>query len=262
MGRVAGKVALVTGGARGFGAATAKRLVEEGAKVMITDVLTAEGAATAQALGAACTFLRQDVTDEAQWRAAVDATVSTHGGLHILVNNAGIRLQGIPSGVEGMRLEDLRATMAVNVEGVALGCKHGVPAIRKCGGGSIVNLSSIAALLPTAGLLEYGMSKAAVRQLTLSVAAHCARKGMRIRCNSVHPGMMLTAMMDGILEDAASQGKTTVDGAMEARRKRIPLGEFGTPEDVANAVLFLASDESRYITGAALVVDGGVTLNA
>jgi 3(or 17)beta-hydroxysteroid dehydrogenase len=257
-----GKVALVTGGARGFGAAIAARMVQEGARVVITDVLEAEGAATAKRLGAACSFLRQDVSDEAQWKEVIQGVIIGLGELHVLVNNAGIRLQGSAPDLESMRMEDLRSTMAVNVEGVALGCKHGVPAIRKSGGGSIVNLSSIAALLPTPGLLEYGMSKAAVRQLTLSVAAYCARKRMGIRCNSIHPGLMLTAMMDGILEDAARQGGTTVQAAKEARLKRIPLGEYGTPEDVAHAALFLASDESRYITGAALVVDGGVTLNA
>jgi NAD(P)-dependent dehydrogenase (short-subunit alcohol dehydrogenase family) len=252
----------VTGGARGFGAAIAERIAAEGGKVVITDVLEAEGAATAQRLGAHCAFLRHDVTDEAQWRSVIAGVNQRHGALHVLVNNAGVRLQGIPHKLEDLSIEHLRRTMAVNVEGVVLGCKHGVPAIRASGGGSIVNLSSIAALLPTPGLLEYGMSKAAVRQLTLSVAAYCARRKMGIRCNSIHPGLMLTAMMDGILADAAEQGRTTVAAAKEARLQRIPLGDYGTPEDVANAALFLASDESRYITGHGLVVDGGVTLNA
>jgi 3(or 17)beta-hydroxysteroid dehydrogenase len=169
--------------------------------------------------------------------------------LHGLVNNAGV-LGPMPSTHESEDIDSLRRLFAVNVEGVFLGCKLATPLMAKSGGGSIVNLSSIAGLLGTPHLVSYGMSKAAVRQLTKSVAVYCAREKKNIRCNSIHPGIIETPMGDALLVDPKFR---------QMRLATIPLGEFGRAEDIGHAVVFLLSDESRYMTGAELVVDGGIT---
>jgi 3(or 17)beta-hydroxysteroid dehydrogenase len=248
MSRVAGKVVLVTGAGSGIGRATATLLAAEGATVIVTDINRAGGLATVQQIGGNARFEEQDTSREADWKRIIDDILAREGRLDGLVNNAGI-LGPYPATFETETLEQWRRTLAVNVEGVFLGCKHGVPAIRQSGGGSIVNLSSLAAFLGTPNLSAYGASKGAVRQFTKTVAIDCARKGYKVRCNSVHPGVILTPMGEGILSSATARERT---------RKSIPIGDFGAPEDIAYGILYLISDESRFVTGAELVIDGGM----
>lgn len=253
MGRVDGKVAIVTGGGNGIGRATAKRLAGEGARVMLADLDGAAAATVAEEIGEAAASRAHDVRKPEDWSALMQAVLDRFGTLDILVNNAGILATEPSQTLEDTDLEQWRAVNAVNAEGVFLGCKHGVSTLRECGGGAIVNLSSIAGLVGTPHLIAYGASKGAVRQLTKSVAIDCARRGYNIRCNSVHPGFVDTDMGQHVL----SLNNADVERAREARRRQIPLGIFGLPEDIANAILFLASDEARYVTGSELVVDGG-----
>jgi 3(or 17)beta-hydroxysteroid dehydrogenase len=249
MARVAGKTIIVTGGGSGIGRATAVALAAEGARVIVTDIDDVGGRETARTIGATATFIRQDTSREEDWRLVLDQVRASHGALHGLVNNAGI-LGPLRSNLESETLETWRRIQSVNVEGVILGCRHGVPLIRDSGGGAIVNLSSVAGLLATPELFSYGASKGAVRQLTKSVAMHCARKGYKVRCNSVHPGIIMTPMGGALFSDEKAQ---------ERARAMVPTGELGRPEDIAYAILFLISDESRYITGTELVIDGGLT---
>ncbi|MBN9537831.1 MAG: 3-beta hydroxysteroid dehydrogenase [Alphaproteobacteria bacterium 65-37] len=248
MGRVADKVVLVTGAGSGIGRATAKLLAAEGATVIVTDVNRPGGLETVQQIGGKARFEEQDTSKEADWKRIIDDILAREGRLNGLVNNAGIA-GPFPSSFEGESLEQWRRILSINVEGVFLGCKYGVPALRGSGGGSIVNLSSLAAFLGTPDLSAYGASKGAVRQFTKTVAIDCARKGYKVRCNSVHPGIIATPMGDSILPS---------DKARERMRQRVPAGELGAPEDIAYGVLYLISDESRYVTGAELVIDGGM----
>lgn len=248
MGRVADKVVLVTGAGSGIGRATAKLLAAEGATVIVTDVNRPGGLETVQQIGGKARFEEQDTSKEADWKSIIDDILAREGRLNGLVNNAGIA-GPFPSSFEGESLEQWRRILSINVEGVFLGCKYGVPALRGSGGGSIVNLSSLAAFLGTPDLSAYGASKGAVRQFTKTVAIDCARKGYKVRCNSVHPGIIATPMGDSILPS---------DKARERMRQRVPAGELGVPEDIAYGVLYLISDESRYVTGAELVIDGGM----
>ena len=248
MGRVADKVVLVTGAGSGIGRATAKLLAAEGATVIVTDVNRPGGLETVQQIGGNARFEEQDTSKEADWKRMIDDILAREGRLNGLVNNAGIA-GPFPSSFEGESLEQWRRILSINVEGVFLGCKYGVAALRGSGGGSIVNLSSLAAFLGTPDLSAYGASKGAVRQFTKTVAIDCARKGYKVRCNSVHPGIIATPMGDSILPS---------DKARERMRQRVPAGELGVPEDIAYGVLYLISDESRYVTGAELVIDGGM----
>jgi len=248
MGRVADKVVLVTGAGSGIGRASAKMLAAEGATVIVTDVNRAGGLETVQQIGGNARFEEQDTSKEADWKRIIDDIMAREGRLNGLVNNAGIA-GPFPSTFEGESLEQWRRILSINVEGVFLGCKHGVPALRSSGGGSIVNLSSLAAFLGTPDLSAYGASKGAVRQFTKTVAMDCARKGYKVRCNSVHPGIIMTPMGESILPS---------EKARERTRQRVPIGHFGTPEDIAFGVLYLISDESRFMTGAELVIDGGM----
>jgi 3(or 17)beta-hydroxysteroid dehydrogenase len=241
-----------------LGAGVARRLAEEGARVIITDIHVAAGKHCADQLS--CAFIEHDVTDETRWQSVVSQVEEQYGGLHILVNNAGIEGPFDIASPENTRLSDWRAIHRVNVEGVFLGCRTAIPLLRKSGGGSIVNLSSTAGIGPTPDFTAYGASKAAVRHLTKSVALHCARDGSRIRCNSLHPGVVLTDMLTRIVADRARRRAVSTEDVMREFQAVIPQGEFQTTEDVANAVLFLASDESRHITGIALLVDGGATM--
>lgn len=256
MGRVDGKVAIVTGGASGIGRASARRLAEQGARVVIADRTVDAGEAVAAEIGDGASFIALDVTDEAAWKELIGATTAKHDGLHILVNAAGIYARGRDQNPENISLEDWRRIHAVNMEGVVLGCKHAIPAIRDAGGGSIVNISSLAAMIGTARTTPYGASKAGVRQFTKSVAHYCAKKGYRIRCNSVHPGIIDTPMGNAAMSGV---GANPEEGR-ERYRALVPLGELGEPDDIAYAVLYLASDEAKFVTGAEFVIDGGMSI--
>ena len=249
MGRLEGKVALISGGARGQGAVEAQMFAREGASVVFGDVRDDEGKkveAEIKAAGGKATYVHLDVTSEADWRAAVATAVSSYGKLDVLVNNAGILLR---SKIEETSEADWDRIMAINVKGVFLGTKAAIPAMRQAGGGSIINISSTAGLVGSPGqTAAYTATKGAVRLFTKATAIQHARD--KIRCNSVHPGPIVTDMIKDMLDDRAM---------WEQRLRRLPMGRAGTPEDVAYGVLYLASDESGYVTGSELVIDGGTT---
>ena len=249
MARLAGKVALISGGARGQGAAETRLFVREGAAVVFGDVLDDDGKkveAEIRATGGQATYVHLDVTREADWRAAVATAVQAYGRLTVLVNNAGILFR---AKIEDTSEADWDRIMAVNVKGVFLGTKAAIPAMRKAGGGSIINISTTAGLVGSpGGTAAYTATKGAVRLFTKSTAIQHAREG--IRCNSVHPGPIATDMIKDVLEDQK---------AWEGRLRRLPMGRAGTADEVAYGVLYLASDESSYVTGSELVIDGGTT---
>jgi NAD(P)-dependent dehydrogenase (short-subunit alcohol dehydrogenase family) len=254
-GRVEGKKALVTGAGQGIGAATALLLAREGAQVLLTDIN--EGAVRARAaeinagLGEATAFAaRLDVTSEAEWIAGLQVAQEAMGGLSVLVNNAGIVLTG---SVEDFDLDEWRRGMSVNVDSVFLGCKHAIPLLRESQPASIVNLSSIAGLIASATFANYNASKAAVWLLSKSIALHCARKGWDVRCNSVHPTFIRTPILQDLVGD---KDEATVFAKLE---RQVPVGRLGEAEEVAQAVLYLASDESRYVTASELKIDGGIS---
>lgn len=257
MPRLESKVALITGGATGLGKAIAQRLAAEGARIVITDVQTSLGEATAAEFG--FTFFEHDVTSETQWTRIIERIEAQHGALHILVNNAGIVGSLDHANAENLSLSDWQGVQRVNVEGVLLGCRSAIPLMRRSGGGSIINMSSMVSILPAPDSMAYAASKAAVRHITTSVAVHCGRTGSKIRCNSVHPGNCLTAMVKNGVEGLAKRRGKSAEAILEDMKSTIPIGEFIEPEDIANAVLFLASDEAKRITGASLFVDGGRT---
>jgi len=254
MGRVEGKVALVTGGGRGLGRAISVMLAREGAKVAVTDIDGASASETAVAIdeerpGAAVTF-QHDVTDEARWQEVLDATVAEFGGLNVLVNNAGI---GDGGTVEETDFETWRRVHAIDLDSVFLGCKYAIAHIARSGGGSIVNISSIAGIIAGHNMAAYNSAKAGVRHLSKSVALHCARKGYNIRCNSVHPTFIRTPILDNLI------GQFGEEEGLAKLSRQIPLGRVGEPDDIAYGVLYLASDESKFMTGAELVLDGGIS---
>jgi 3(or 17)beta-hydroxysteroid dehydrogenase len=255
MQRLPEKIALVTGGASGLGKAIAQRLAAEGARVVISDVDRVAGAATAA--GGNLVFLEHDVCDEKRWIQVVEEVRERLGRLDILVNNAGILGPMNAISPVDTPLDVWRRIFAVNVEGVFLGCRTAIPAMSAAGGGSIVNISSIAGLRATPYATAYGASKAAVRQLTKSVAQHCAEKKLNIRCNSVHPGDVRTPLWDKGAQELAQVRGIPLEEVIEDGRTDSPMGEFTLPEDIAAAVAFLASDEARHITGTKLIVDGG-----
>ncbi len=253
--RVAGKVALVTGAASGIGLAASRMLALQGAAVVLADIAAGAGEAAARALrdeGRDAAFVELDVTSEEGWIAAVAAVREAHGRLDILVNNAGVGTGGT---VEETTLEEWRRVHAVNADGPFLGCKHAIPLMRESGdGGSIVNVSSVAGIIGAPQLAAYCASKGSVRLLTKSTALHCARKGYGIRCNSVHPSYTDTPMVAGMVAQhrAPDRYRAALEGAS-------PTGRLGRPDDVAAAILYLASDDSAFVTGAEVVVDGGLT---
>ena len=245
--RLENKVAFISGGARGMGEVMAKLFAQEGARVVIGDVLEDEGQrveATINETGGECLFIRLDVTDEAQWQQAIASTVARFGKLDILINNAGIYRT---RRVEDTTSEEWDQVLAINGKGVFLGTKAAIPEMRKAGGGSIINLSSVAGLVGSTDSAAYNASKGAVRLLTKSTAIQYAKEG--IRANSIHPGTIETPMTADLLSG---------DGRQD-RMNRTPLGRLGRPEDVAYGALYLASDEASFVTGSELVIDGGRT---
>jgi NAD(P)-dependent dehydrogenase (short-subunit alcohol dehydrogenase family) len=249
MGRMDGKVALISGGARGQGAAEARLFAQEGAKVVIGDLLDVDGmrvAAEIAELGGEAVYVHLDVTREEDWQSAVQAAVSAFGKLDVLVNNAGIWRRGR---VEDTTVEDWDAVQNVNSKGVFLGAKAAIPEMRKAGGGSVINISSTAGLVGGPRSTAYTASKGAVRLFTKAAAIQYAGEG--IRSNSIHPGPIDTEMIQQVW-----QGE---DNSREESIARTPLGRVGTVDDIAYGALFLASDESSFMTGSELVIDGGST---
>ena len=247
--RLENKVALISGGARGMGAVEAHLFAQEGAKVVIGDVLEDEGRQTEAAVneaGGECVFVHLDVTREDDWAQAVATAVSRFGKLDVLVNNAGISSTG---GIEELTVQDWDRTLDINTKGVFLGTKAAIPEMRKAGGGSIINISSGAGIAPAPGTSgAYAASKGAVRIFSKSTAIQYAKEN--IRCNSVHPGPIETPMLRSARGSGAELGDTI---------ERVPLGRIGRPEEIAYGVLYLASDESSFVTGSELVIDGGRT---
>lgn len=261
MNRLADKVALITGGAAGLGREIVKCFLKEGARVIVTDINAKLGRQLAESTD--CEFICQDVTSEDEWLVIIKIIESRYGKLDILINNAGIEgpMSKATSSPETTSLQDWKRVQSVNVEGVFIGCRAAIPAMRRSGGGSIINISSIAALLPTPEHVAYGVSKAAVRHLTTSIAMHCATDGSKIRCNSIHPGTILTPMLERVIIEKSQERGISDKQMLTELKAEIPQGEFQLPEDIAAAALFLASDESKHITGLKMVVDGGNTLS-
>jgi len=258
MGKLDGKVALVTGGASGIGAGCGDVLAREGAMVFVTDIQDLKGEVLASDIvkaGGQARYLHHDVTSEDAWIGVMAEVKAAHGRLDVLVNNAGIGL-GAPS-VTTMSLADFRRQQAINVEGVFLGMKHGLLLMREAGhGGSIVNISSVAGLRGAPMLAGYCASKGAVRLMTKAVALECAAARDGVRVNSVHPGIIETPIWLGIVDTGGANAPPDLDAISTMA---VPLGVKGVPEDIANGVLWLAGDESRYVTGTELIIDGGMT---
>jgi len=245
--RCEGKIAIVTGAASGIGLAAAALLAAEGARVLLTDVDDEQGRLAASRIGKSAQFHALDTSKEGDWQKVIDYCRSAYRRLDILVNNAGVAFIAGQQSPEDVSIEEWRAINAINTEGVVLGCKYAISTMRKSGGGSIVNIASVGGRMASPLALPYGASKAAVIQFTKSVSFFCAQQGLNIRCNAVLPGIVETEMYRTFSEEQRAQNIRSV-----------PMGRTGTPEELAQAILFLASDESTYITGAELVVDGGM----
>jgi 3(or 17)beta-hydroxysteroid dehydrogenase len=250
MGRVAGKVAIVTGGASGMGKADARLLAREGACVVIADLNETDGQLVAESIGENALFLRLDVSDEDNWKTVIATTIETFGRLDILVNNAGMIMLG---SIVDTDLADWRKINAVNSDGVFLGCKHAIPVMAESGGGSIINMSSVAAIHGQSFVAAYTASKGAVRSLTKSIAMFCKEQKNGIRCNSIHPDGVKTPMVVKVAlgKDVATQADLD------------EVGNFGNmcePEEIANLVLYLASDESGFVNGSEMLIDNCATI--
>jgi 3(or 17)beta-hydroxysteroid dehydrogenase len=252
MDRVKGKVAIITGGGGGLGKAQALLLAKEGAKVVVTDLDEAHGKGVAEEIkgqDGEALFIRHDVSSEAQWKSVINETLEKFGKLDILVNNAGVI---IFKNIHDTSLDEWRWLMSINLDGVFLGTKYAMEAMKKSGGGSIINISSAAGIIGTLDTSAYHASKGGVRIFTKAAALECSKAGYdyNIRVNSIHPGVMKTSMVEGLMEDEEKK---------KAALSWHPIGRFGEPEDVAYGVLYLASDESSFVTGTELVIDGGWT---
>jgi NAD(P)-dependent dehydrogenase (short-subunit alcohol dehydrogenase family) len=262
MNRLDGKVALISGAARGIGAETARLMIEAGAKVVTGDVLDERGRETVRMLGDAGLYVHLDVTSEEDWNAAVATAVDRFGQLDILVNNAGLFLG---KDIETVTLAEWGRLCAVNLTGVFLGTKLCLPALRDAAkdsthGSAIVNLASTAGLVGSTQDPLYSMTKGGVTLFTKSAALEFARKGYRIRVNSMHPGTIDTDMGDQVLVTRARNlGTNDIEAARQQVIQRLPIGRMGTPSDIAKGIVFLASDDAAFMTGAGLVVDGGIT---
>ena len=251
MGRVDGKVAIVTGGAMGLGEADARILAREGARVVVTDVNRELGAAIAKAIGGEYRY--HDVTNEAQWIELIADVAKKYGALHILVNNAGIVEPGT---IETQTYDEYKRQMAVSADGTFLGCKYAVPAIARSGGGSIINMASIASKRGIANVTAYCAAKGAVEALSRAVAVHCVTEKNNVRCNSIHPGSVDTPMVRGIGAKLVAAGLVNMQTPNAPPTTQQRLGE---PLDIANLVLFLACDESKFISGQEFIPDGGIS---
>ncbi len=249
MGRLEGKVALISGGSRGQGAVEAKLFAQEGARVVLGDILDEEGKRVEREItdmGCEAVYVHLDVTSEEDWAKAIATTETKFGKLDVLVNNAGVSIG--KRGIEDTTVDHWDHIMEVNVKGVFLGTKCAIPAMRRAGGGSIINISSTAGIVAIGRSAAYNATKGAVRVFSKATAIQHAKD--RIRCNSVHPGPIDTPFLQELMDNPV---------LLQERLKKVPLGRIGTPEDVAYGVLYLASDESSYVTGSELVIDGGST---
>ena len=254
MDRVKNKVALVTGAAQGLGAAIAQMLAREGANIVLTDINISGARNVADSINREfadrAIAVEHDVADEDQWTRVLRDTRDAYDGLHILVNNAGI---GSIGSIEDETLDNWRKVHAVDLDSVFFGCQQAIPLMTDSGGGSIVNISSISGIIAGHNMAAYNSAKAAVRHLSKSIALHCARAANNIRCNSVHPVFIDTPILDGMV------GEADRDVVLKKLGRQIPLGRVGKAEDVAFAVLYLASDESAFVTGTEIRIDGGIS---
>lgn len=254
--RLANKIALITGSARGIGEATARLFAKEGATVILTDINDELGQSVASDIGGACEYLHLDVSDPNQWQQIQEYVLAKYEQLDVLVNNAGItgflETDG-PHDPENLDFASWKKVNATNTDGVVLGCQSAIKMMKHAPATSIVNISSRSGIVGIPGAAAYAASKAAIRNHTKTVALYCAQQGYAIRCNSIHPGAILTPMWDAILGEGDAR-----EAAIAAVAADVPLGVMGKPEDVAFAALFLASDEASYITGIELNIDGGI----
>ncbi len=251
MPRLSQKIAIITGAAKGLGEAEARQFAKEGAHVILTDVDIENGERIAAEIGRQAQFYQHDVRDEDRWKTIIASVLETHGKIDILVNNAGVVEAG---SIETQTAEEFRFVMNVNVEGTFFGCKHIMPAMRKNGGGSIINMASIASLRGAPNVIAYSAAKGAIESLSRSVAAHSANNKLGIRCNSVHPSAIMTPMIRSLPEKMAKARKRETTSNQDMSKS----GIVGQPNDVVGAVLFLASDESKFISGTQIVIDNGL----
>ncbi len=252
MARLVGRVALVTGAASGLGRAISEAFIAEGARVAMTDIDVSEGERVAAQAGSSALFIQHDVASETGWNEAVARAIKAFGRLDTLVNNAGISLPGT---IETLTLDAWDKTLAVDLTGVFLGCKLALPALKAAGEGSIINISSMLGLKAEAEWVGYNAAKSAVTLMTKSIALHCAQRRYNIRCNSIHPGVIRTPILDKLLDAVPDP-----DALMQQFIAKHPIGRIGDPSDVAALAVYLASQESKFVTGSSCVVDGGASL--
>ena len=253
MGRLTGKVALITGGAKGLGEADARMFAREGAKVILTDVDVENGQRVADEIGSSAHFMQHDVRNAEDWQRVVKETVSRFGGLNILVNNAGVVELGT---IESQTIEQYDFVMDVSAKGTFLGCKYALPEMIKSGPGSIINMASIASVQGEPYVVAYSAAKGAIEAMTRSVAIHCVKSKYNIRCNSVHPSSILTPMVMSLRQKDEETDMKRIENDVNAAM----ANERGEPDDIAYTVLFLASDESKFINGAQIRADNGTSM--